>query len=85
MSSTKSFDMRVRSLLYAVDVVNVVLAAVSRGEDSIPFVGAPHSVFLARGPLPSIERVALTRDAAELAGVNYVMDVDAEEVDKILG
>lgn len=28
---------------------------------------------------------ALTREAAELTGVKYVMDVDRDEVDKILG
>ena len=29
--------------------------------------------------------VALTRDAAEISGIDYVMDSDAEEVEKILG
>jgi hypothetical protein len=29
--------------------------------------------------------VALTKDAAEVSGISYVMDSDAEEVDKILG
>ena len=29
--------------------------------------------------------VALTRDAAEVSGITYVMDSDAEEVEKILG
>jgi glutamate synthase domain-containing protein 2 len=38
--------------------------------------------------LQYIERddlVALTRDAAEVSGIDYVMDSDAEEVEKILG
>lgn len=38
--------------------------------------------------LKYIERndlVALTKDAAEVSGISYVMDSDAEEVDKILG
>ena len=29
--------------------------------------------------------VALTKDSAEISGISYVMDSDAEEVDKILG
>jgi glutamate synthase domain-containing protein 2 len=29
--------------------------------------------------------MALTRDAAEVSGINYVMDADAKEVDEILG
>jgi len=29
--------------------------------------------------------VALTKDSAEISGIPYVMDSDAEEVDKILG
>jgi hypothetical protein len=29
--------------------------------------------------------VALTRDAAEISGITYVMESDAEEVEKILG
>jgi hypothetical protein len=29
--------------------------------------------------------VALTRDAAEISGIPYVMDSDKEEIDKILG
>jgi len=28
---------------------------------------------------------ALTREAAEISGISYVMDSDKEEVDKILG
>jgi len=28
---------------------------------------------------------ALTRDAAEISGINYMMDVDKEEAEKILG
>jgi hypothetical protein len=29
--------------------------------------------------------VALTREAAEVSGIPYVMDADKEEVDRILG
>jgi hypothetical protein len=29
--------------------------------------------------------VALTREAAEVSGIPYVMDSDREEIDKILG
>jgi len=29
--------------------------------------------------------VALTRDAADISGIPYVMDSDREEIDKILG
>jgi hypothetical protein len=29
--------------------------------------------------------MALTRDAAEVSGIDYVMDADAKEVDEILG
>ena len=38
--------------------------------------------------LKYIERndlVALTRDAAEISGIPYVMESDQEEIDKILG
>jgi glutamate synthase domain-containing protein 2 len=38
--------------------------------------------------LPYVDRddlVALTRDAAEVSGITYVMESDAEEVEKILG
>ncbi len=38
--------------------------------------------------LKYIERddlVALTRDAADISGIPYVMDSDKEEIDKILG
>lgn len=38
--------------------------------------------------LPYIDRndlVALTRDAADVSGIAYVMDSDREEIDKILG
>jgi hypothetical protein len=38
--------------------------------------------------LQYIERndlVALTREAAEISGISYVMDSDKEEIDKILG
>ncbi len=29
--------------------------------------------------------MALTKDAAEVSGIDYVMDADAKEVDEILG
>jgi hypothetical protein len=29
--------------------------------------------------------MALTREAAEVSGISYVMDADKEEVDRILG
>ncbi len=38
--------------------------------------------------LPYVDRndlVALTREAAEVSGIPYIMDADKEEVDRILG